>query len=373
MASRKPPQNKSETDKGNNGANGKPAHRQDDASSEGVLDELQQQGGRILSLLQTWQQAGTPAERAEAAKSFAELWVLRREFDRQVLFPFLRKHEVPGTAECLVRSDLAALLLVDPSNRFDEHPRSEAKLHVLAGLVRDVLEAVGDAHHGMLARAKEAGAEFADLAPALHDRRMADYWHRDPRIPALYALELSLPKGRRKQKETTAMPMHSNYRERDEQGRFMSDEDRYERRRYRDDDDDDRRMSRGRGQSGWYGDPEGHSRASHRGWEHRDDYRRGRYDDDDDRRYSRSRYDDDDGRGRGHGGWFGDPRGHAEASRRGWDERDERGYGRRYDDDDDRRYSRSRYDDDDRGRRRGGWFGDPEGHSRASRRGWEDR
>ena len=69
-------------------------------------------------------------------------------------------------------------------------------------------------------------------------------------------------------------------------------------------------------------------------------------------------------------------RGHAEAARRGWDERrDDRDDGRRsYSSrDDDRRYA-SR-DDDQRstGRGHGGWFGDPEGHSEASRRGWDDR
>jgi hypothetical protein len=102
---------------------------------------------------------------------------------------------------------------------------------------------------------------------------------------------------------------------------------------------------------------------------------------------SRSRYDDDDDRrgGRGHGGWYGDPQGHSEASQRGWEERE--GSDTRYrDDDDDRRRhmparddegrftsSRSRYDDDDDARRgsrgHGGWYGDPVGHSQAARRG----
>jgi hypothetical protein len=45
-------------------------------------------------------------------------------------------------------------------------------------------------------------------------------------------------------------------------------------------------------------------------------------------------------------GWFGDPEGHSEASRRGW-----------------RSGSHGE----------GGWYGDPEGHSKASRRGWDER
>jgi hypothetical protein len=88
------------------------------------------------------------------------------------------------------------------------------------------------------------------------------------------------------------------------------------------------------GESGWYGDPEGHSEASRRGWEHGHEgaYRSSssRYDDDDRRYESRAsgRYRDDDrdyeragNGGRGHGGWSGDPEGHSEASRRGWQNR----------------------------------------------------
>lgn len=105
-------------------------------------------------------------------------------------------------------------------------------------------------------------------------------------------------------------------------------------RRYEEDDDDRQRGQMARseraerarrdsegysedtGRGGWFGDPEGHSQASRRGWEsprHRPS------------------------------GWFGDPEGHSEASREGWEN--------------------PRH-------RPSGWFGDPEGHSRASRRGW---
>jgi len=72
---------------------------------------------------------------------------------------------------------------------------------------------------------------------------------------------------------------------RDDEGRFIRSRSRY------DDDDDDYRRGR-RGHGGWYGDAEGHSEASRRGWD-----------------------DPDHGRS----GWYGDPEGHSEASRRGWE------------------------------------------------------
>ena len=112
-------------------------------------------------------------------------------------------------------------------------------------------------------------------------------------------------------------------RSRDDDGRFTSS-------RSRDDDDDDRRSSRSRDDDGRFTSSRSRSRDDddddRRSSRSRDDdgrftssRSRSRDDDDDDRRSSRSRDDADDGRrgSRGHGGWFGDPEGHAEAARRG--------------------------------------------------------
>lgn len=177
-------------------------------------------------------------------------------------------------------------------------------------------------------------------------------------------------------------------RDRDEQGRFMSEDDDRGGRggsrggggdsgggrgRYTD-DDDDRRGGGGRRTGGWFGDSEGHSRASREGWRNSDHEGSGWYGDPEGHsRASREGWRNSDHRG---SGWYGDPEGHSEASRRGWDDRDDdcgsrRGSGR-YDEDDDRggRGGSSRGGG---GGGPGGWFGDPRGHSEASRRGWEDR
>jgi hypothetical protein len=71
-----------------------------------------------------------------------------------------------------------------------------------------------------------------------------------------------------------------------------------------------------------------HDGAAREGWEHRGGSSRSSgssrggsrsRDDDDDRRSSRG---GSGGRGEGHGGWFGDPEGHSRASRQGWRDRD---------------------------------------------------
>lgn len=166
--------------------------------------------------------------------------------------------------------------------------------------------------------------------------------------------------------------------DRDEQGRFTSDDEDEDERSSRggnrggnpggrnmssrggqDDDEDDndrsgRSGNRGGHGRGWFGDSEGHAEAarqrssSNRGGRGRDD------DDDDDDGRSRGRSSGGQSSGgrssggrssggssrsqsaqssrssssrssqsdEGHGGWFGDSRGHAEAARRGWANRD---------------------------------------------------
>jgi hypothetical protein len=135
---------------------------------------------------------------------------------------------------------------------------------------------------------------------------------------------------------------------RDERGRFREDDDYdYEDRGYRrrgsrfsryDEDD-----GRGHGRGGWFGDSEGHSEASRRGWERGD---------------------------HGDSGWYGDPEGHSEASRRGWDNPRHRPSGWFGDSEGHSEAARRGWDNPRH--RPSGWFGDPEGHSEASRRGWEE-
>jgi ferritin-like metal-binding protein YciE len=159
--------------------------------------------------------------------------------------------------------------------------------------------------------------------------------------------------------------MRSMDRERDSQGRFTSDDDDRGGRDYS-------RGGRGRDDEGrgWYGDSRGHSEAAREGWRNREGGGGGgRGRDYDDRDYNRG------GRGgdRGQGGWFGDPQGHSEAAREGWRSRDDYrgggGRGRGYDEDD-RDYNRGGRGGDGEGR---GWYGDPQGHSEAAREGWRHR
>jgi hypothetical protein len=272
----------------------------------------------------------------------------------------------------------------------------DAKLKVLTELVKAHI-AEEEATSGLFARAQKAGINIEELGQQLRERKeeLEQKAERGTLPPPRFVLLRGF--GGNQQKDET---MNRNGSGRDEQGRFISDDDRSRNfsrsgssRFDHDDDrgyrtrgrDDDDRDSRGRSRGGWFGDPEGHSMAA-RG---RPQYR----DDDDERHYrARGRDFDDDDRGRTHdrdpGGWYGDSERHAEASRRGWDEREGPSRSRSRDDEDrsfaargrdygeDRSFApRGRDDEDDRdngGRRRGGWFGDPQRHAEASREGWAE-
>jgi len=291
-----------------------------------------------------------------------------------------------------------------------------AKVKVLSEYVKHHVSEEEKPHSGIFARAKKADVDMADLGSRIQTRK-EELKKRAQSVTRfalpLRAIQADALNPNHPRQEQNTVPRESNYRDRDERdrfvdeddrryssqassrgrynsrdddddrrygsyssgqsrnsyGRFADDDDGYrhrnqasdrgrdERGRFTDDDDDNRGRGGSRGHGGWFGDPEGHSRAAR-------SRSSGRYAGDHDDYRGRGG-DDYSGRSGNEGrGWYGDPQGHSEASRRGWEERG--GYPSR---------SSGRDYDDERGSSRGhsGWFGDPEGHSEASHRGWRNR
>lgn len=297
-----------------------------------------------------------------------------------------------------IETDLVSILL-DRVNRSPLEGQLEMAAARVAGrMIGQIIEREEEPRSGLLAKAQAAGVDPAALSGRIGASNG----------PASGRDEGSTPQTRHlTAHQEEQMARNTNMPDRDGRGRFVSDDHdgggrgSYGGRgasRYDDDRDNRDRDSRGRFTSDH---DQGRGRSSDRDDDRRygqgrDDDRGGAYSrqsrhDDDRRSYSSGR--DDDDRDRGQGGWFGDSQGHAEAARRGWDNRrdddDNRGYSSRggssgRDDDrggysrqsrydDDRRSSgRDRYDDDrDRGQQ--GWFGDSQGHAEAARRGWDNR
>jgi hemerythrin superfamily protein len=348
----------------------------------------------VEQLFEQYESAADETQKSELAHKICVELTVHSMLEEELFYPACREKGVEHDAldEAQVEHDGVKLLVGDLRNEGVRAPFYDAKVKVLGDYVKHHVAEEERAGDGIFAKASAAGVDMSALGQRISQRKpqvMAEVQSPDFTPPPVRSLDLSSE--RRYSQENV---MERGYdRDRDEQGRFMSEGGGrgYSRR----DDDDDRYSSRGggrgRGHGGWFGDPEGHSRASEEGWEHRGGGRggyggggygsggyggggRGRDYDDDDERSSRG---GGGGRGRGHGGWFGDPEGHSRASEEGWEHRGgggRGGYGRSRDDDDDDRYSsRGGGGGGGRGRGHGGWFGDPEGHSRASEEGWEHR
>ncbi len=373
--------------------------------------------------------ASQRTEKARIARDICNALIVHTLLEEEIFYPACSEQGVEQDQlhEAQVEHDGAKILIVELMQGSPDDPFFDAKLKALCEQIRHHVGEEEKPGEGIFARALAAGVDTAELGRRIAQRkaalmRLAEA-DRLPR-PIPYSFRSDHGSQRRQTRsmmedEDMAQYYQQDYsqgrssgrgrgsmgneRPRDEYGRFMSD-----------DEDDDRggggrsRSSRGRGgydEDDGRGYGGGRSRAAQS--RDRDDYGRFISEDEDGGRGrggsrgggGRSRYEDDgDGRGgwfgdsEGHSrasrlgwersdhegsGWYGDPEGHSEASRLGWEHRDDRGRDGRGGSRDSGR-GRGRYaDDDDRGGRggsnRGGWFGDSEGHSRASRRGWDDR
>lgn len=406
------------------------------------IDLLKADHRKAEALFEEYKSAAPARKTAIIQEVCAEL-IMHTRLEEEIFYPACREaaaDEEPLN-EAQVEHDGAKLLIADLLAGDPNDPYRDAKLKVLSEQIKHHVAEEEKPGSGIFAKARAAGVDAAALGEKLRRRKdeLKAKGGRSPQPTPLVALELDdLSIGQNKE---DPMARQQGGRDRDEQGRFTSDD----RGRSRGRDDEDRGYrSRGRDDDdgrGWYGDSEGHSEASRRGWaarrggesrsfrddddrgyrsrsneRERDEYGRfvsdddrggyrsrgrddddrgyrsnererdeyGRFTSDDDRGGYRSRGRDDDRDGRGRGGWFGDSEGHARAARERWED-DDRGYRSRGGDDrdrdergrfvsdDDRGYrSRGRDDDDRGGRGRGGWFGDSEGHARAARQRWEE-
>jgi hemerythrin superfamily protein len=346
-------------------------------SPSSAIELLKQDHRKVEQLFEQFDEADDESRQRELAQQICKELMVHATIEEEIFYPACRtaagedEKRSEALDEAQVEHDTAKILINEILQGGPDDPYWKAKVSVLCDQIEHHVEEEEKPGDGIMAKAQSSGIDTADLASRLM-RRKSELQGRAADLRPIRAVSFHQPSH-----QEEGMPRYYGP-ERDERGRFMSDDDRdYRRSRSRYEDDDDDRRGRGGGHGGWFGDSRGHAEAARQRWEERRGP--GYYEDDDrDYRRSRSRYDedDDDRRGRGeYGGWFGDPRGHAEAARRGWEER----RGSRYEDDDDRYYrrSRSRYDEDDDDRRgrsdHGGWFGDPRGHAEAARRGWRER
>jgi hypothetical protein len=366
---------------------------------------------KVEQLFAQYESAGSDEQKRELARQLCTELIIHTKLEEEIFYPACREKAVEHDAldEAQVEHDSAKILITELMSQDPDSEYYDAKVSVLSEYIKHHVGEEEKPSDGIFAMAKTAQVDMNALGQRLQARKqelLSKAETQGFRPPQPRALELSLSEAGKFQ-EYQAMDRRYD-RDRDEQGRFTSDDDYRDfsrgRRasRYGGRDDDNGRSSRGR--------DDDNGRSSRSNERERDEY--GRFMSDDDDRYSRSRDDDrysrsrgsqererdeygrftsDDDRGgryssRSSGrdydddddyrsarrsdegrGWSGDSRGHAETAQRGWENRGNwRGSSRSDDDDDDNRSSR--------GRGQGsGWYGDPRGHAEAARRGWDDR
>ena len=323
-----------------------------------AIEALKLDHRHVETLFREYESSEDEDRKSELIRQICSELIIHTKLEEEIFYPACREaiDEEDLLQEAQVEHDSAKVLIADLMRGNAGDPYRDAKVSVLAEQIKHHVGEEEKPGEGIFAQAQAHGVVGDELARRLRERK-EELQRRaaEQRPTRAVSIQLSAMEN--------DMARYSNDRDRDDRGRFMSDDDDYRRGGYgsgRDRDERGRFMSddddRGRGRGGWFGDSEGHSRAA-----------RSRFDDDD-RRSSgsggRGRYDDDDGRGHGHGGWFGDSEGHSRAARSRFDDDDRRSGGSG---------GRGRYDDDDgRGHGRGGWFGDSEGHSRAARSRFDD-
>ncbi len=366
----------------------------DSQDAPAFIERMKSQHKALHAILD--KRSGRSAEPFAVAREFAAVWLPHNAVERDVLRGLRGADSVPEVlAEVEIRKDIVNLLL---ANLLDQGPRGaeKAAIETLAQEFSALVQ-LGRREQGGLSQAIESFLSSGRLPMPEIDKRFERARQKfgeldddaiGEAIEELAPRRLSVHEERQQSERERYMPRYSSQgRDRDEQGRFLPEEERgygrnggggggYRSMSQRDEGGrfvgDDERRSRSmpqRDEGGRFvGDDERRSRSRH---EDEDDDR-GRY-----RQSSQRGYDEDErrsgssSRDRGQGGWFGDQQGHSEASRRGWDNPEHGRSGWFGDREGHSEASRRGWESgSDHGR--SGWYGDSEGHSQAARRGWEE-
>lgn len=213
------------------------------------------------------------ADRPAIVKEFAAAWLAHSAVEQEILVPALKDGRVDEEkmAAVAIQRDIINLILADLlQNESDEF--AQAKLEALAKQFAALVEGA-DGEDGLFARVSSAEKSIPGLnsqMKARYARLKQHFANMDESLGEAMVMlapqRLSVTPSSRQNRREYEMNRYSNVRDRDEQGRFVSDDDRRysrggserdeygrfmsesgsrSRGRYEDDDDDNRRYSRG--------------------------------------------------------------------------------------------------------------------------------
>src|ERR1044072_2251198 len=272
------------------------------AQSNGVADNkdavalLKQDHRNVEALFKTYQTADQK-EKQEIVKRICNELIVHTMLEEEIFYQACRDKGVEAKEldEAQIEHDSAKLLIGELLAGSPGSQYFDAKVTVLSEYIKHHVSEEEKPSEGIFAKAKKHGLDMSALGQRLQARKqelMEKAEANELGLPTPRALQLS---NNQEYQENTNMPRYSNDRDRDERGRFTSEEE------------DDRRYSRSRTSPRYEDDNDHRGRGSFGGSEHFSETSRSRR--------GSARYDEDDDRdGRGRGGWFGDSEGHAEAA-----------------------------------------------------------
>lgn len=306
-------------------------------TGQSAVEALKQDHRRVEALFSQFESASDGHRKEELVAMICTELNIHTRLEEEIFYPACQEEidDEDLMDEAQVEHDAAKFLIADLLQASCEDPYYDAKVKALKEQIRHHVAEEEKAGEGVFAKAQAEGVDTPRLAAELAERKQ-ELQRRGTRLQPTRAVSFDL--------DLRNMIGNGG----GDGGRGREDERRYggsrggweaarrrmgmERHGYRDEGDDHERGSRG----GWFGRSEGGAR---RDWDQRDTRGGGGSERDDWRGTSRSGRDRDDDRERyerreepgsrgGHGGWYGDPEGHARAARRRWEEQDDDRRGR---------------------------------------------
>ncbi|WP_363349852.1 hemerythrin domain-containing protein [Methylocystis echinoides] len=345
----------SEWDKENVSAKGERSNG-DGGQKTDAIEMLKSDHRRVEQLFDKYEQARRRAEKAKLAQQICLELTIHAELEEEIFYPACREHvDDPLLDEAQVEHDTAKILIAEIAmGTPTADPMFDAKVSVLGEYVRHHVQEEEKSAESIFNKAQEGGVDTAALGRRMAARReeLMDEFSQELLLPQPKALHVTLAqdeevwagppsggRGMRGARGGRGMEERSTWEREGEEGRGWAER---EEGAY-----DERRSARGggrEGERGWHGEPERHAQAARRGREEREG---------------------GGGRSRGREEERGGARGEEDrgAMARGQERGQQRGEER----------GAARGGGQERGAEHRGWRGDPRGHSEASRRGWEHR
>jgi hypothetical protein len=238
---------------------------------------------KVEELFSSFEKASSPQEKAQLTEQICTELMIHTLLEEELFYPACKGHlEERLLAEAQVEHDGAKTLIIELRSGSPDDPYYDAKVKVLSEDIKHHVAEEEKPTSGIFAKAKQANINTGDLAKQMGDRKRELTEKAKAGglgSPETRSFRVRTNVGTRLFSKEDPMARHSTSTlDRDDRGRFVSDDDDHRRTsRSRDDDYDERRYDRPRDEEGRFTSSRQRSR-------------------DDDRRSSRSSSRDDDNR-----------------------------------------------------------------------------